>query len=134
METQTVTRHFVCFFSPGTFVAEQSERPIAAWDVDAAVSMSSEIKERYGATPYGFCFLTYERGPDDLDSHESARSRMYYLGGTVETLEQIKARNDPKDTILIRNMECNGWDRVVRNDNSWSWTSPLRDGDVVLDV
>ena len=63
-------KHFVTFYSPGTFVAEQTTKPIDSWDVELAVSMSGEIKERYGALPYGFQFSTRERGENDLDSHE----------------------------------------------------------------
>lgn len=125
-------KHFVEFFSPGTFVAESSVKPIDTWDVETAVLMATEVKERHGAVPYGFRFLTRSRGPDDLDSNVAAKSGMYYLGGRVETLEQVKARNDPKDRILISNMECNGYSRIVTNDNSWPWTQPLHDGDVVL--
>jgi hypothetical protein len=58
---------------------------------------------------------------------------VYYLGGVVQTLAQIKAKNDPRDEILISNMECNRWDKVVTNTNSWRWTQPLQKGDVVLD-
>ena len=46
-------KHFVTFYSPGTFAAETSRKPIESWDVDKAVAMSKEIKERHGALPYG---------------------------------------------------------------------------------
>jgi hypothetical protein len=95
--------------------------------------MADEIQERYAATPYGFRFTTRTRGDEDLDSKESARSPMYYLGGKVETLEEVKARNNPRDEILVQNMEGNGWSRIVVNTNSWRWTQPLEDGAVVLD-
>ena len=133
-ETVTVEQHFVRFFSPGTFVAETTDKPIDTWDVDQAVEMAKSIVERHGATPYGFVFITRGRGPKDLDSHEIKRSAgVYYLGGKVETLAEIKARNNPDDRILISNMEGNGWAKVV-NTNSWRWTQPLKEGDVVLDV
>ncbi len=132
-EYTIIKKHFVVFYSPGTFVAETTEKPIEAWDTEIAIQMARSIKERHRATPYGFQFITRERGPEDLDSHESSRSPTYYLGGKVETLAEIKARNDPRESILISNMECNHWDRVVTNNNSWQWTQPLRDGDVVLD-
>lgn len=61
-------KHFVTFFSPGTFVSETSEKPIDSWDVDTAVEMSTQILERHGARPYGFRFSTRERGQEDLDS------------------------------------------------------------------
>lgn len=126
-------RHFVTFFSPGTFVPEQTIRPIDSWDVAAAVEMARGVKERYGATPYAFQFSTRSRGPEDLDSRESARSHSYFLGGDVLTLAQIKARNDPRDKTIIANMESNQIERVVENRNSWRAMLPLEDGDTVLD-
>ena len=127
-------KHFVTFYSPGTLVAEVSLKPIDAWDVDTAVEMAKAIVERHGAKPYGFLFTTRSRGEDDLDSEVSERSPMHYLGGKVETLDQIEARNDPKDKILRENMRNNGWDRVITNSNSWSWTLPLKPDDIVLEV
>lgn len=129
-----IAKHFVTFYSPGTFVAEASEKPIDSWDVDQAVEMSKGITERYNAHPYGFRFSTRSRGPEDLDSKQSATSPMYYLGGIVRTLEEIKAKNDPKDRILISNMEGNGYSRVISAASGWSWTQPLHDEDVVLDL
>ena len=125
-------KHFVIFCSPGTFVPEQSEKPIETWNVALATKMADDITERYGATPYGFYFTTRERGPDALDSKQSKKSNMYYLGGEIQTLAQVKARNDPNDEILISNMECNKWDRIVVNTNSWKMTKPLEEDDVIL--
>lgn len=125
-------KHFVTFYSPGTFVAEQTTKPIDLWDVATAVKMSKAINERYGALPYGFRFSTRERGDADLDSKEACSSPMYYLGGRVETVETIEARANPNERILLSNMKCNGWDRVIVNDNSWRWTQPLDKNDIVL--
>jgi hypothetical protein len=127
-------KHYVTFFSPGTFVAEQSVKEIEAWDVNDAVTMSKKINERYGAKPYAFQFSTRERGDKDFDSKESKRSGLYYLGGKIETLDQIKKRNNPAERILVSNMECNGWSRVVTNTNSYKWTQPLYENDTVLDL
>ncbi len=125
-------KHFVTFLSPGTFVSEQTQKPIDSWDVNIAMGMAHDITERHGATPYGFHFMTRERGEDDLDSKEVERSPTYYLGGTILTLAEIKDRNDPDDKILISNMEGNGYPRVIVNTNSWRFTAPLNDDDVVL--
>lgn len=57
-----------------------------------------------------------------------------WLGGRVETLAEIEARNDPKEEILRGNMRGNRWDKVVFNDNSWRVCQPLEKGDVILDV
>ena len=97
--------------------------------------MADDVVERYSATPYGFQFITRGRGPDDLDSKEIDRSPMYYLGGKIETLEEVEARNDPKEDILRSNMRANGWNKIIVNDNSWRTTQPFQEerGDVILD-
>ena len=127
-------QHFVTFYSPGTFVAETTTKPIAKWDVDAAIDMAREITERHSARPYGFRFSTRARKDDELDSRETRRSPTYFLGGKVETLAEVEARNDPKEEILRSNMRGNSYDRIIVNDNSWRWTQPLEKDDVVLDV
>ena len=127
-------KHFVTFYSPGTFVSETTEEPITSWDIDIAVEMSTKILERYEARPYGFRFSTRERGQKDLDSKVTKTSNLYYLGGDILTLEQVKARKDPKDKILISNMECNHLDKIIENRNSWLFTGALEKNDVVIDM
>ena len=127
-----VKKQFVTFFSPGTFVAEQTTKCVANWDVDKAVEMMAGIEERYGAKPYGFRFHTMRRGLRDFKPKEIERSGMYYVNCKVETLAEIEERNDPKDKIMIENMRCNKWDRCVSTTEGWGWSQPLRKGDIVL--
>lgn len=127
-----IEKHFVTFYSPGTFVAETTEKPIDSWDIETAKKMAAKITERYDATPYAFKFTTRSREDKDLDSHVTKTSPMYYLNCKVVTLAEIKKRNAPKDSILISNMEGNGWDKVVQSTKGWQWTQPLEEGDVVL--
>jgi hypothetical protein len=126
-------KHFVIFLSPGTIVSEKTSKPIESWDVEKAKEMARGIEERHGATPYGFYFTTRERSDDELDSKLLALSGVYYLGGKVEQLAEIKTRNDPSEKILRSNMEINSWDRVITNTNSWKITLPLFEKDVVLE-
>jgi hypothetical protein len=116
MEDQ-MKKHFVTFLSPGTIVAESTTKDIDSWDTDKAIKISKGIKERHGALPYGFYFTTRERGAEDFGSKETQ-----------------KKQNVPNDQILISNMECNKWDKVIINTNSWEWTQPLHDCDVVLSI
>jgi hypothetical protein len=127
-------KHFVTFYSPGTFVAESTTKPIPSWDVKLALEMVKFIVERHNATPYAFHFSTREQGEEDLDSRETKTSNLYYLHGKVETLAQVKARALPKEKILLSNMECNGWDRIITSTRGWKWTQPLHKSDVVLNV
>jgi hypothetical protein len=126
-------RHFVTFYSPGTFVAETSEKPIDKWDVKTAVEMARSITERYGATPYGFRFSTRERKPDELDSKVAKSSGMYFINCKVLTVEDIVNQRNPKNEILIGNMRHNGWDRVVQTKKGWVFTLPLGKDDIVLE-
>lgn len=126
-----VQRHFVTFFSPGTFVSETTTKEIDSWDVGLATRMARSIRERYGATPYGFRFETRARGQEDLDSRVVKTSPMHYLGGKVLTLADVK-REMAEERILISNMECNGIEKVVVNDNSFRSVHPMGRGDVVL--
>lgn len=131
--SDTVTQHFVTFLSPGTFVSEETTRRVKSWGVEAACEQAHKIVERHGATPYGFYFTTRSRGPNDLDSREVKRSGTFYLGGRIRTLAQVRADADPKEEILRTNMECNGWERIITNDNSWRHTALFNKGDVLLD-
>lgn len=126
-------KHFVTFNSPGTFFHETTTKPIESWDVKAAQAMAAEITERYNAKPFCFYFTTRSRTEDDLDSKVTATSPTYYLPHCkVETLSEIKERDDPADSILISNMECNDWPRVVTTTEGWKVTVPFKEGDVLL--
>jgi len=129
----TMEAHFVRFLSPGIFVSEESTVPIDHWNVETAMVMARDIKERHGAVPYGFQFITRSRGPDDLDSKITERSGIYYLGGRIETLAQVEARNVPNEDILRSNMRNNDWDKIIINTNSWKVTFPLNETDVMLE-
>jgi len=125
-------KDYVKYLSAGTFTAEETIKEIDSWDVNKAVQMAKEITERHGAKPYAFYFTTKGRGEFDLDSKVIKSSPTYYINGEVSTLEEIKSRKLFSDNILISNMECNGWNRVVTTYNPSSRPQPLNDDDIVL--
>ena len=125
-------KHFVTFFSPGTFVSEQSTQEIDSWDVEEATKRSKKIMERHGAIPYGFQFSTRERTEDDFDSKEVDRSNTYFINCKIETLTEIEERNNPDEEILRSNMRGNGYDSVAVTIEGWKGTYPIQEGDVVL--
>lgn len=127
-------KNFVTFLSPGTLVSESTTKPIDSWSVDKAVQVSKNIKERHGAIPYGFYFTTRARVDDELDSKITKTSSVYYLGGKIFSLEQLKARHDPELQTLICNMENNGWENVIENKNSFKITLPFNEGDVLINI
>lgn len=130
-------KHFVTFLSPGTFVSETTTKPIESWDVEKAMEMARRIEERHGATPYGFMFETRSRGEKDLDSRTTKTSGIYYLGGVVETLAEVKARvkregTEKENRILISNMEGNRWKRIITNTNSYRFTTQFGEQDTLV--
>ncbi len=127
-----VEQHYVEYASPGTFFNEVSRKEIASWNIAEAVKMLKTIKERYGATPYGFRFLTRSRGPDDLDATETASSPFHFYNCRVLTYHDIVSRNDPNDRILLSNMESNNWTRIAEPREGWKGAYPIRDKDIVL--
>ena len=131
MAETTMKQDFVTFYSPDTFLAETTVKEVVSWDADVALAMMSKILERYGAKPYGFRFTTRERGPDDLDSSVVATGPMHYVGGKVETREEVEARNDPKEDVLRFNMRANDYRRIWISTQGWRWTQPLEDSDIV---
>lgn len=114
-------KHYVIFYSPGTFISEQDLIEVPSENVQLAVELSKTIEQRHGAKPYAFRFKTGKK-----------ESCLYHLGGTILTLQQVKDQKNPKNEILIRNMEANHKNKVIINNNSWEHTSFLEPDDIVL--
>lgn len=136
-------KHFVMFISPGTFVPETRTEPIASWDPKLAVEAAERIVERHGAKPYGFLFETRLVSEDISDGRGGtmhvapktvARSACHFLGGKIETVEEVEVRNDPKEEILRRNMRGNDIAIVLVNTNSYRSTLPFEEEHVVVDA
>lgn len=114
-------KNYVTFYSPGSFCNEQTKKEIESWNVNKAIELSKSITERHGAKPYAFRF-----------SKGKKTSNLYYLGGTVLTLQEVKDRNNPDDRILIQNMTVNNKDKIIETNNSYRWSAYLNDDDIVL--
>lgn len=135
---KTTTR-YVTFFSPGMLFSESTELKLAKSDtLKSIVKMASKIKERYGATPYGFTIKTVSEGSVKVkgekykaDPKELNRTGTHFLTGRVLTLNNIP--DDMEHNILRSNMKCNGWKAVVENTNSYRATLPFEKDDVVVD-
>jgi hypothetical protein len=122
------------FFSPGTLFAETSSRKISEWDTREAVRLSEQILERHGAVPYGFRFRT-QLVSDPVPDGEGGKLKVtpkcveesptYYLGGRVETWDEIVARADKREDIMRSNMRGNGWPLVVVIDRKYRSTLPF---------
>jgi len=136
-------KHQVRFYSPGTLFSESSVHDIDSWDTAKAVEMAERILERYNAKPYGFVFETLlvaddvpdgEGGTLRVESRRVAQSGVHFLGGKLETYDDVVARNDDKENILRSNMRGNEQWIVCINTNSWRSTMPFNDEDCIVDA
>lgn len=137
----TTEKNYVEFYSPGTFVSECSRRPIAAWDILAAIELANGITERHSAKPYAFRFVTMLEGEPVSDGRggtlnvqprELKKSALHWLGGEVRTYDEVCAANLPDESILRDNMRCNRMSAIVVNKNSWQFTGEFNTGDVIV--
>jgi hypothetical protein len=127
----------VTFYSPGTFFDETSTEDIPEWNPATACRMA---RERYGAKPYAFRFSTYivadpvsdgQGGTLEVEPKEVAKTGLYHLGGEIVTYDDIQARNDPKERILLSNMRSDSPICIV-NTNSWKHTGAFAENDVLV--
>lgn len=92
--------------------------------------MAKDIKERHGATPYGFSFETRES--DGWYPKTVKESGMYYLGGKL--LKLIDIPDTKENSILRNNMRFNNYECVIEITNSWKITLPFyKDKDTLLE-
>lgn len=137
----TTEKHFVTFMSPGTFVSESTTKPIDSWDPRKAVEIGDGIIERHGARPYGFVFETRmcadpvpdgRGGTQKVEQKTIAKSGTHFLGGRIETLDDVERRDDPREHILRMNMGGNEMWIVCIVENGYRSTHEFAVDDVVV--
>lgn len=106
-------KHFITYRYPGLIVGESSTEEIGH-------RVASDVEPPEGAFAFQFFDKIYVSATDDegnkferLVEDGANRSKSYYPGGEVFTVEQVKEwEGDWK--ILISNMEINKMPKVVR--------------------
>lgn len=96
--------HYVEWFYPGIIVTETSSEKIKSRDKLPPVPEHA----------FGYRFFDREevkKGKEVLLGTCKNYSPKYYFGEEM-TLSQVKDKM-PKENILIRNMECNGYKKIV---------------------
>ena len=116
-------KQYIEFFYPGSFVSESSTQEVADRTPPAELPKGA----------YGYRFFARSEVTQDgetLRGQPKDHSSMTYYGEAM-TLEEVKALTPSSDyRILVSNMKCNGWGRVVRTIRGQFM--PLNDGDVVV--
>jgi hypothetical protein len=136
-------KHQVTFYSPGTLFSESSTHDIESWDTVKAVELAETVLARYNAKPYGFVFETIivaedvpdgEGGTLKVQSKSVEKSGIHFLGGRLETYDDVVARNDDKENILRSNMRSNEMWVIIINDNSFRSTLPFNEEDYIVNA
>ncbi len=114
---------YVEFFYPGSFVSEPSVQEVG--NREAAITLPERA--------YAYRFFSrseVEQYGEMLRGQPKYYSPTTFYGEAM-TLEEVKALTPSSDyRILVSNMECNGWSRVVRT--KFGQFLPLNSEDVVL--
>jgi hypothetical protein len=136
-------KHTVTFYSPGTLFSESTTKDIDSWDTKKAVEMADSIMERYNAKPYAFVFRTLKTHDDVSDGEggflrveakKEKESGYYFLGGKLETYDDVLARNLDSESVLRSNMRGNEYWIVCINTNSFKSTMPFGENDKIVDA
>lgn len=117
---------YVRFDYPGTFVDESSMTKRTTDDPE-------QIEVPKGAFAFRFCERTeVEADGETLLGEWQYDDRTFYAPGSrIVTLAEVKAGAIEGDcNILISNMECNGWDRIVQTNRGNC--KPYQENDYVL--
>ena len=108
---RTSTEFIAVYFYAGTICANTSETVFNSLE---EVTLADWPNRAYAYKLYQQDIVT-DTGTGKVyrcDRTEVDGKLYYHPDSKVETLEQV--RNNPNATeILIRNMECNGWDSIV---------------------
>ncbi|KQW72338.1 hypothetical protein [Ensifer sp. Root127] len=124
MSTKHIRFLFDASFKSTEYVVETS-----SWDVEAAAGIAHRLTLERGVQPYAFWFESREPG----HGPEPKISGTYYLGGKLQTLDELRAENDPSAVIMIHHLEARGIERVVTTNCPCLASFPFRDGDHILE-
>lgn len=116
METQISgeTKTYCEILYPGLLFSEDETIEVKSRD-------AHDIAKRY-KNAFAFRFYDQARTKVELDGKTQTvygkrrnESKLYYPDGKTFTVKEIKSQLGEKEhSILISNMECNGWGKVVR--------------------
>ena len=125
-------RDFVTFFTIGKTDAEEDTKLVPGWNVELAITMARNMYSRQFIKPYAFRFSSRAWSNVDLCSTVRATGPMNYLGGRMEPLAKLEARDEPEERLLLAKIRERGFGTVVVIQlGSKRLIAPLAGGDAV---
>ena len=119
-------KHYVQYFSPGSFVSETSDKEIPSRSLDHVLPMK---KNSYS---YGFLFFDREEtkiNGEVLKGKKKNYSSTHYIGGRKMNATEVKAEVKNNATLLS-NMKINEWKYVVKT--KFGQFMPFEKGDIMI--
>lgn len=127
--TQAVTTTYVAYMTPGSFVPESTSRQVK--DRNSERDLQDAPEAAFAFFYYDIITTVVNAGGERVETTSGRRniSGRYYIDAEQMDLDAVKAL--PGDhSILIGNMEANGWDPVLRcRTGNYQ---PLQEGDTLL--
>lgn len=120
------TKHFVTFYYPGAFVAEDSTMEIDYRFLGDVLGLKN-AKGAYGFTFHSIDYINFDG--KEYKSEIFDKTGMFYIDGEIFTFKQMKKRF-PEEHISISNMEVNRWEKIVRTNAGWFL--PFRKNDQII--
>jgi len=121
-------KHFVSFYSPGSFSCEFITEEIDRWDVKKACERAKALKKECGMTPIAFDFRTRRREDDELDSKLVKKSPIYHINGKIIDISQVK------DEDLLSAMRLGNFKSIVQTYNGIDHNEMFAEGDQILEI
>ena len=133
MPPYEIKQHFVTFKSPGMATAEHTTKEITPGTRSRPLRWPTTYWNATAPSPTASTSPPGPAPPQELDSKNIAKSGTYFMGGKIQTLQEVMA-NPTGNKTLIENMKGNHWDQVVTVTKGHQWTSPILKDDAVLDM
>lgn len=119
-----MTKHFVAFTHVGSFFSEESTQEIPSREL----FLAKDVDWPRGA----YCYQFFDREEVTVDGEtlvgKPKNKSPNYFRGEIFDKERVKREVQP-NTILLSNMENNGWQFVVK---AFGRYFTMNDGDVVV--
>ena len=125
-EIRKETMRWVKFYSPNILCAD-------TWTEDVTGDDPNEVvwPERAYAFRMYYRVDVYIDGERFKGDNQGGGVTYYHPDSKVESIDEVRARNNPEDSTLLGNMECNGWSHIIWT--RWgNWPQPYESDTVVV--
>jgi hypothetical protein len=112
MTTEATKTTYVAYLHPGSFLLEESVKPVDARNPQQQANDAPESAFAFFYFDIVSATVSVQGEPIGTSSDRLNISKTYYIDAKLLTSDEVAAL--PGDhNILLSNMRCNGWDPIV---------------------